>query len=430
MKLLVLFGVFVFRFVRAQGNMPLPEPIGICSSSKDVVLQSRGDSASQTVILDSGVRNNETLCQIKVTAPKSHVVNFQFMEEMNETIKNDTNDSLSKEKRPSCVMSIYLPDNSTAPFWKGDPCSGEKMTDIDLLTSEFNILWSPPENQSAVVFFKTVVLTAVGSGPSCKEPFQHTCMRIGRIPMLCISDHLLCDGIPNCPKTSTNSDEDPKICNIAKNAWENFVVELVKKYRPRSDGDDTFDLQGNSSEVASDSDWFVQWQLVKKNVTDKPNVVNETHSASESISAMLNKYGPWGYLMMGLLICGTVLFFCGLWECCCKRPKPEVDAPPLTNPTTVLVMNCGQGAATPPMPPQYDDLDLPPSYTTLFPAEEGRYTSISEEGVASTSNAEEEKSEEVGGAGESVTVQINHCGTSQEDEEDVEGDEGESVESS
>lgn len=128
--------------------------------------------------------------------------------------------------------------------------------------------------------------------------------------------------------------------------------------------------------------------------TKKPEVLNETHSATESISAMLNKYGPWGYLMMGLLICGTVLFFCGLWECCCKRPKPEVDPPPLTTPTTVLVMNCEQGA-TNPMPPQYDDLDLPPSYTTLFPADEGRYTSLSEEPTPSSSSSDDEKNEDI-----------------------------------
>lgn len=159
-------------------------------------------------------------------------------------------------------------------------------------------------------------------------------------------------------------------------------------------------------------------------------MVNETHSATESISAMLNKYGPWGYLMMGLLICGTVLFFCGLWECCCKRPKPEGDLPPITTPTTVLIMNCDSGT-TPPMPPQYDDLDLPPSYTTLFPGDEGRYTSITEEevreeveAVPSTSSEAEKNDAELNQSGQSVqietTVQINSSETgrdaSQEEE--------------
>lgn len=49
------------------------------------------------------------------------------------------------------------------------------------------------------------------------------------------------------------------------------------------------------------------------------------------------------------------------------------------------------------MPPQYDDLDLPPSYTTLFPLEEGRYTTISEEEAvpSSSSSNEDEKNEEI-----------------------------------
>lgn len=99
-------------------------------------------------------------------------------------------------------------------------------------------------------------------GPFCKDPFQHTCMRIGRIPMLCISDHLLCDGIQNCPKSSTNSDEDPKLCNTAKNAWENFVVELVKKYRPQPDAEGNVGLKMNTSDVPAE--WF-EWQIMKKN---------------------------------------------------------------------------------------------------------------------------------------------------------------------
>jgi len=378
---IVLFCALVLRV--AQGSSSLL-PLSICGPEKEVSLHSHGDSSSYTITLEPSAKKPMSLCRLRVTAPKNHVVNLQFLENYTNSYNNETDDKL---KKASCIMSIYLPDNTKAPFWKGDPCSTE-MPELDLLTGDFKILWTPPENTSTAVREKTFVLTAVGSGPVCKDPFQHTCMRIGRIPMLCISDHLLCDGVQNCPKSSTNSDEDPKLCKTAKNAWENFVVELVKKYRPK-DADGKLGLRNATD---GPTEWL-EWQLVKKNVTKKPEVVNETHSASESISAMLNKYGPWGYLMMGLLICGTVLFFCGLWECCCKRPKPEGDPPPLTTPTTVLIMNCDQGV-TNPMPPQYDDLDLPPSYTTLFPIDEGRYTSLNEEPTCSTSN-DSEKSEDI-----------------------------------
>lgn len=370
---IVLFCAFVLRV--AQGSSSSSNnSISICGPEKEVELQSHGEAASYTVTLEPSVKKPLSLCRLRVTAPKNHVVNLQFVDNETNILINETD---NKVKKPYCIMSIYLPDNTKAPFWKGDPCSAEPLSDVDLLTGDFKILWTPPENSSAVVWNKTFVLTAVGSGPVCNDPFQHTCMRIGRIPMLCISDHLLCNGVQNCPKSSTNSDEDPKVCKTAKNAWENLVVELVKKYRPQDAADGKLGLKVNASGGATE---WLEWQLVRKNATEKPKVVNETHSATESISAMLNKYGPWGYLMMGLLICGTVLFFCGLWECCCKRPKPEADPPPSTTPPTVLVMNCEQGGITNPVLPQYDDLDLPPSYATLFPPlDEGRYTPLNEE---------------------------------------------------
>ncbi|KAH1017692.1 hypothetical protein HUJ05_008298 [Dendroctonus ponderosae] len=312
-------------FGRSSGTVwfdAIPTPISICGSEDEIVLESEGDAASSTIILEANANKSE--CHLKVAAPKSHVVNLQFLEVIDQPAHNK---SAYVGNMSSCVMRIFLPDNPKTPFWRGDPCSGDQMPDVDLLTAEFNLLWEPPINPATRVFQKTIVLTAVGSA------------------------------------------------------------------------------------------------------TKKPEVVSETHSATESISAMLNKYGPWGYLMMGLLICGTVLFFCGLWECCCKRPKPEVDPPPSTTPTTVLIMNCEQGAA-PPMPPQYDDLDLPPSYTTLFPLEEGRYTTISEEEEAavpsSSSGGDDEKNEEIDQSSSAdcvqpvtvvETVQINHDNNSTSQQE-------------
>lgn len=62
--------------------------------------------------------------------------------------------------------------------------------------------------------------------------------------------------------------------------------------------------------------------------------------------------------------------FCGLWECCCRRPK----TPPSNHqgPTLLIINQGAQGAEglevpVTPGPPRYEDLDQPPSYTTLFP---------------------------------------------------------------
>lgn len=85
----------------------------------------------------------------------------------------------------------------------------------------------------------------------------------------------------------------------------------------------------------------------------------------ESITEVLSQYGPWGYLMLGMLICGTVLMFCGLWECCFRRPKTHEDEPPPSHPTTVLIINQSEEETS--RPPSYEELDQPPPYNTLFP---------------------------------------------------------------
>lgn len=92
--------------------------------------------------------------------------------------------------------------------------------------------------------------------------------------------------------------------------------------------------------------------------------------STESLPDVLNHYGPWGYLMLGMLICGTVLMFCGLWECCCRRPKAPVSA---QSGPTLLIINQGAQQSDleipqTPGPPRYEDLDQPPSYAVLFPS--------------------------------------------------------------
>lgn len=64
--------------------------------------------------------------------------------------------------------------------------------------------------------------------------------------------------------------------------------------------------------------------------------------------------------MLGMLITGTVLLFCALWECCFKKPKPESDTvhPPDSSESSQEVNV---------LPPRYEDLDQPPSYAVLYP---------------------------------------------------------------
>lgn len=37
------------------------------------------------------------------------------------------------------------------------------------------------------------------------------------------------------------------------------------------------------------------------------------NSTRNGVNSDLSKYGPWGYLMLGMLLCGGALLICGLW---------------------------------------------------------------------------------------------------------------------
>lgn len=100
-----------------------------------------------------------------------------------------------------------------------------------------------------------------------------------------------------------------------------------------------------------------------------------------TLPAALAHYSPWGYLMLGMLICGAILMLCGLWECCYRSSKHQLPAggPASTSAaTTVFIINSAGGigrnssqhhdeAPSTPGPPSYEELDQPPSYNSLFP---------------------------------------------------------------
>lgn len=75
----------------------------------------------------------------------------------------------------------------------------------------------------------------------------------------------------------------------------------------------------------------------------------------------LSRYGSWGYMMLGMLMCSIVLLMCGIWECIRRVQKNDVleqfnNGEPLETMTVERDEdnNC----------PQYDP---PPPYASLFP---------------------------------------------------------------
>lgn len=74
----------------------------------------------------------------------------------------------------------------------------------------------------------------------------------------------------------------------------------------------------------------------------------------------LSRYGTWGYMMLGMLMCSIVLLMCGIWECIRRVQKTDV-------------LEHFNGEPLEVMPPERDDdnncpqYDPPPPYSSLFP---------------------------------------------------------------
>lgn len=42
-------------------------------------------------------------------------------------------------------------------------------------------------------------------------------------------------------------------------------------------------------------------------------ILGRRNATRNGLNSDLSKYGPWGYLMLGMLLCGGALLICGLW---------------------------------------------------------------------------------------------------------------------
>jgi hypothetical protein len=211
---------------------------------------------------------------------------------------------------------------------------------------------------------------AFAAGSECSYTKFHVISREEKI--FCISDDLVCDGVQNCPVGSEyNSDEDQDFCAKRQlvdqqdpsrlNIWEHFSLGILRNiFR----GDETTPQP--------------EWVQVEKPSTIPDSLEAESEedktkedSPNTQYTRGLSKYGPWGYLMLGMLICGGALLICGLWECCCHSIKTTVESAASDQPSILIETGTSQTAINinSTLPPQYDDLDEPPSYSALFPVQ-------------------------------------------------------------
>nr|CAD7416015.1 unnamed protein product [Timema poppensis] len=167
---------------------------------------------------------------------------------------------------------------------------------------------------------------------------------------------------PSSPDRDSNLDL-PILSSQAQHAFFWLIPQAV------AERDDNFWVLYTSSVVDSD--------LEDQNSTPRGlplGIFSPLCSTEETLPEALSRYGPWGYLMLGTLICGALLMLCGLWECCCRRRKRPrevagASAPPLpSHPHSIFIIGSQQRGSEA-APPKYEELDQPPDYGILFPGE-------------------------------------------------------------
>ncbi|XP_058178342.1 uncharacterized protein LOC131294312 [Anopheles ziemanni] len=267
----------------------------------------------------------------------------------------------------SCPLTISQSANGELlPAWRLDPClletSGLPDEPMRLLQGKLNIVWNHDGNAPNY----RLHLTVVGQGTVCVEREKHSCLDYAGTPLLCIARELICDGQPNCPPVGNDVlDENEVMCakHLREEYSENPVQSVFRKY-----------IQSTIKSFFVNSPTGLPTPAPPAVPATEPSVPAKKQRSSLT---GLSKYGPWGYLFLGMLICGSALLICGLWECCCRSHKPEQspdDSLPDPVPSFLQTSpgggdggRLGAGPSPGLTAPPYGELDPPPAYSVLFP---------------------------------------------------------------
>lgn len=191
-----------------------------------------------------------------------------------------------------------------------------------LLTSPLRIVWQHNQNWPNY----RLTITAYGEGAVCDEEGRHACLRLGEQKLVCISEELLCDGTQHCPSGKEFvSDESPAVCESVekkKNQWLMVLRDLVRRtYQSSFPGLRQQDINGSAVAGTTELHQATSFTLTRNdyNKTYYVETVIDSRAGSnirKNFPKGLSKYGPWGYLMLGMLLCGGALLVCGLWGEC------------------------------------------------------------------------------------------------------------------
>ncbi|XP_058462664.1 uncharacterized protein LOC131437380 [Malaya genurostris] len=355
------------------------EPRSICDDDSVQYVHETGPESS--LVLNLYPDKSKPFCKRQFHAPESHsfYVRLQrtpLVASSKQKISQQNGRKYGSKKisniTESCSLSIsHSLHGEVLPPWRLDPCELEAMNSGDepmrLLQGRLYIVWNHLGNQPGY----RLLVTVIGNGPPCLEEGKHSCLEVDDVPLLCISKELVCDGVRHCPSPmNAFSDEDSTMCSKLrdKQLTENPVQMVFRKYIQT-----TFKsfFYADSTEVPARED---------TTLTNEEGTVEviESHTKTpakqhKSTLTGLSKYGPWGYLFLGMLLCGGALLVCGLWECCCRSHKPDAsDISEHENPSVYLESglnhsNLNSTSGTVQTLPPYEDLDPPPAYSALFP---------------------------------------------------------------
>ncbi|XP_053965790.1 uncharacterized protein LOC128868083 [Anastrepha ludens] len=329
------------------------------------------------------------------------------------------NASAIKAAKPtrSCPLSIFSSLDFHTPQWRLDPClledTAPDMEDpVRLFHGRVRIVW---EHDHHTLHSKLMV-TALGKGEQCRSENKHQCLRIGDEPILCISKELVCDGIRHCPISNEyDSDEDYEMCwkrrrygepippAMETDIFEHFALEVfrnlfafdvpsygdatttsatsitdqptstqegsgsagvvnsttLRKVESKQIGQSAHDVNKNSNSTAAGT------TVQAENATESTGTGHHRRNSTRSgLNSDLSKYGPWGYLMLGMLLCGGALLICGLWASASQHATNNEREAALQNGAAGTGSDLQSSSAA---PPNYEELDPPPAYSVLFP---------------------------------------------------------------
>ncbi|XP_051861204.1 uncharacterized protein LOC117566641 isoform X3 [Drosophila albomicans] len=271
----------------------------------------------------------------------------------------------------TCPLNIFSSLDPHTAQWRVDPCQLEdtasEMEDpVRLFHGRVRIVWEHEQQELK----SKLMITVLGKGEQCKDAQnKHQCLKIGDEPILCISKELACDGIRHCPYSNEyDSDEDYELCYKQRRPGllpsakesdliEQFTLEVFRNFflhdapkRPQnasssvSNSNSTTQLHkvhtkdmkkpngeanGSPNAIGAEQTPEADGKSGQDNATMESNGnananangngntggsgFTRRNSTRTGLHSDLSKYGPWGYLMLGMLLCGGALLICGLW---------------------------------------------------------------------------------------------------------------------